>query len=77
MRGQVPSTDNAGGIIAGSDGKRYGFGAADWRGPVAPEAGAEVDFISGEGVAHDIFPLPGRPAGDGDGDAECNWAAER
>lgn len=64
MRGQVLSAEPAGGgMIAGSDGKRYGFGPSDWRGPVAPEAGAEVDFISGDGVAQDIFPLPGRAAG--------------
>jgi hypothetical protein len=61
MRGQVLQVDAAagGGIILGSDGNRYSFNRSDWKGPSTPAAGSEVDFISGDGVAQDIFPLPG------------------
>jgi hypothetical protein len=61
MRGQVLQVDAAvgSGIILGSDGNRYSFNRSDWKGPSTPASGAEVDFISGDGVAQDIFPLPG------------------
>ena len=63
MRGQILQADAASGsgIILGSDGNRYSFSEGDWRGAEAPASGIEVDFIPGEGVAREIFPLPSPP----------------
>jgi len=59
MRGQVLGVDpSGGGTISGSDGSRYTFAAHDWRGGGQPPAGAEVDFITRDGTATEIFPLP-------------------
>lgn len=63
MRGQILTTDAAGGVIAGADGNRYTFARTDWRGGGEPPAGTGVDFIAREGVAAEIFPLPGGGAG--------------
>lgn len=61
MRGQILQTETSGGgTIAGSDGNRYTFARSDWKGPSEPLAGAEIDFIAGQGTAGEIFPLPGR-----------------
>jgi TM2 domain-containing membrane protein YozV len=63
MRGRVLGFDGAtgAGAIAGDDGTRYNFAAAEWKGGQAqPAAGAEVDFDIDNGVAASIYPLPPR-----------------
>lgn len=52
------------GLIAGEDGRRYGFEAAQWRDPSAAYAGQKVDFeVMGDSAAA-IYP--DRSAGSGD-----------
>jgi hypothetical protein len=64
MRGHILTTDaTMGGVIAGADGNRYTFAGSDWKGIGEPPRGDEVDFIARDGVAAEIFPLPGGGAG--------------
>ncbi len=66
MRGQILTTDaTGGGVISGADGNRYTFSMTDWKGGGAAPGGTGVDFIAREGVAAEIFPLPGGGAGFG------------
>ena len=59
MRGKVLGFDAAGGTgaISGSDGRRYNFAAAQWRGEGPPTPGVYVDFDSADGsTATALFP---------------------
>jgi hypothetical protein len=75
MRGQVLQAEAAGGVLLGSDGNRYTFETGDWKGPAAPAAGTEVDFITDGSAARDIFPVPGRGPGNGTGWSGAQRAA--
>ncbi|TFI59103.1 TM2 domain-containing protein [Sphingomonas parva] len=71
MRGQVLGVDTrtGDGIVAGEDGRRYGFRPADWAARGEPAVGMEVDFEIENNRALSIFPVPGtvpaRPHGYG------------
>jgi hypothetical protein len=65
MRGQILTTDAAGGVIAGADGNRYTFARPEWKGGGEPPGGTGVDFIARDGAAVEIFPLPGGGMGAG------------
>ena len=45
------------GTIAGEDGQRYAYGAADVAGDAPPRAGAKVDFRGEAGVAREVFAV--------------------
>jgi len=47
------------GVISGDDGQRYSFVGSEWKGQAAPTAGTVVDFTQNEGIAFQIYPLPG------------------
>lgn len=50
-----------GGLIRGSDGQRYSFAAADWKGDTPPAPGQAVDFEIANGAALSIYPVPAQP----------------
>lgn len=50
-----------GGLIRGTDGQRYGFAAADWKGETPPGPGQIVDFETENGAAHSVYPIPAQP----------------
>jgi hypothetical protein len=63
MKGRILGFAEASGVITGDDGKRYRFGAGDWKAPRPPRAGEEVDYeISAQGLAAEIYPLRGAPS---------------
>ena len=59
MQGQILQLNDAErtGLILGSDGKRYPFTSADWRGGNPPSLGGNVDFVAAEDAAREIFPI--------------------
>ena len=61
MRGQILEANAAAGsgLILGNDGNRYTFARGDWKSPLAPAAGLDVDFVPTDMDAHDIYVLPG------------------
>jgi len=61
MRGQVLGVDTrtGDGIVAGEDGRRYGFRPIDWAARGEPAVGMEVDFEIEHNRALSIFPVPG------------------
>lgn len=61
MRGQILEADTAAvsGLVLGSDGNRYTFERSNWKSPVPPAAGLEIDFVPGDMVAQEIYVLPG------------------
>ena len=61
MRGQVLGVDTrtGEGIVAGEDGRRYGFSPDDWAHRGEPAVGMFVDFETHEKRALSIFPVPG------------------
>jgi hypothetical protein len=65
VRGHVlqAATAEQDGAIVGSDGNRYAFSTADWKGTAPVQAGEQVDFVAGDTVALEIFPLPAGVAG--------------
>ena len=56
MRGDILHFEAGAGVIAGEDGNRYAFEAADFRRD-APRAGLTVDFVADGGTAREIYPL--------------------
>jgi hypothetical protein len=64
MQGQILQVDNDRrvGLILGSDGKRYDFAAAEWRGANPPLVGMAIDFIANDNQASAVFPLTGNVA---------------
>lgn len=75
MKGQILGFDGETGAISGEDGARYGFAAADWKGPQPPRPREQVDFVANAGAAGDIYPirrggLSGLAPSIGDGVAE-------
>ena len=79
MRGRILGFDTAAGTgaIAGDDGRRYSFAAAEWRdGTVVPGIGLAVDFDSADQVAAtSIYPLPAAGIAPGQPYAKSNVAA--
>jgi hypothetical protein len=62
MNGTVLHFDAAeGGLIRGSDGQRYSFAAAEWRGDIAAAPGQNVDFEIHDGAARSVYPVPVQP----------------
>lgn len=60
MRGQILEADAAGGgLILGNDGNRYTFARSNWKSPVTPSTGLDVDFVPKDMDAQDIYVLPG------------------
>lgn len=58
MKGKVLGFSAGGGMISGEDGKRYKFGAADWKSDRTAVPGEEVDFdVGAEGGATDVYSL--------------------
>jgi TM2 domain-containing membrane protein YozV len=57
MKGQVLdySVQENSGVISGSDGNRYTFTGADWKGDVPPSRGRSVDFDAKENNAIDVY----------------------
>lgn len=51
------------GLISGTDGNRYKLAVANWKGSVAPKAGASVDFAANGDIAEDIYLDGGQGAG--------------
>lgn len=59
MKGRVLGYDakNGEGAITGSDGNRYTFRLAEWKGEDVPKAEIPVDFVPQEGAAVQIYPV--------------------
>lgn len=59
MRGRISRYDEQRreGDIAGIDGRTYVFTLAEWRAPVPPVLGADVDFLHSDRYAREIFTL--------------------
>jgi hypothetical protein len=59
MRGRILGYDNRNkeGAIQGSDGVRYSFQLAEWKGEDIPKAETPVDFIPEAGGALKVYPI--------------------
>ena len=57
MKGKILdfNSDSRTGIISATDGNRYNFDVAQWKGSVLPKSGAAVDFSVNNGVAEAIY----------------------
>lgn len=47
-----------GGLLRGTDGGRYAFEAAEWKGKAAAETGARIDFEPNGEMARSLYPVP-------------------
>jgi hypothetical protein len=59
MKGKILGYDsrNSEGAIQGTDGNRYTFPLAEWKGEDVPKPEIPVDFVPDEGVALRIYPI--------------------
>ena len=64
MKGQILdfSVQENSGVISGSDGKRYSFNGADWKGDRPPSRGMSVDFEADGNHAKSVFLALGSTA---------------
>ncbi|MBZ2169472.1 TM2 domain-containing protein [Marinobacter sp. F4216] len=65
MKGKILdfNKESQSGVISGTDGNRYKLEAANWKGSVAPKAGASVDFSVNGDVAEEIYMDGGQSTG--------------